>query len=116
MAPASREVQPRPPKTSRPSSKAHLHIERIAAAKSSNPRRKDMADSWATVRRYEGVNDPDEVAKRVRGGFIPLISVFENQTDEEDSNRLAADFVKENLAELLPKPPMVTAGQVRAEG
>ena len=21
---------------------------------------------WATVRRYEGVNDPDEVAKRVR--------------------------------------------------
>ena len=97
-----------------------------------------MADNWATVRRYEGVNDPDEVAKQVREGFIPLISehrgfaayyyvddseegvifsisVFENQADEEDSNRLAADFVKENLAELLPNPPMITAGHVRAQ-
>ena len=92
---------------------------------------------WATVRRYEGVNDPDEVAKRVDEGFIPLISehqgfvayyyvddseegvvfsisVFEDQAGEEDSNRLAADFVKENLAELLPSPPMITAGNVRA--
>jgi hypothetical protein len=93
---------------------------------------------WATVRRYEGVNDPDEVAKRVRDGFVPLISehqgfvayyfvddsdegvvfstsVFEDQAAEEDSNRLAADFVKENLAELLPNPPEVTAGQVMAQ-
>ena len=92
---------------------------------------------WATVRRYEGVQDPDEVAKRVDEGFVPLIrehrgfvayyfvddseegvifsaSVFEDQADEEDSNRLAADFVNENLAELLPNPPMITAGHVRA--
>jgi hypothetical protein len=97
-----------------------------------------MADNWATMRRYEGVNDPDEVAKRVREGFIPLISehrgfvayyyvddseedvifsvsVFEDQADEEDSNRLAADFVKENLAELLPNPPAITAGRVKAK-
>ena len=93
---------------------------------------------WATVRRYEGVKDPDECAKRVREGFVPLISehrgfvayywvddseedvmfstsVFEEQADEEDSNRLAADFVKENLAEMLPNPPMITAGHVRAQ-
>ena len=93
---------------------------------------------WATVRRYEGVTDPDEVAKRVREGFIPLISehqgfvayslvddaeegvifstsVFEDQADEEDSNRLAKDFVKANLAELLPNPPMITAGHVVAQ-
>ena len=93
---------------------------------------------WATVRRYEGVNDPDEVSKRVREGFIPLISespgfvayyfvddsdegvvfstsVFEDQAAEEDSNRMAADFVKANLAELLPNPPMITAGHVRAQ-
>ena len=92
---------------------------------------------WATVRRYEGIKDPDEVAKRVSEGFVPLISehrgfvayyfvddseegvvfstsVFEEQADEEDSNRLAADFVKENLAELLPNPPMITSGHVRA--
>lgn len=93
---------------------------------------------WATVRRYEGVNNPDEVTKRVREGFIPLISehqgfvayyfvddpeegvvfstsIFEAQADEEDSNRLAADFVKANLAELLPNPPMITAGEVTAQ-
>ena len=80
-----------------------------------------MADNWATVRRYEGVNNPDEVAKRVREGFVPLISehrgfvgyyfvdvseegvvfstsVFENQGDEEDSNRLAADFVSRRIS------------------
>ena len=93
---------------------------------------------WATVRRYEGVTNPDEVAKRVSEGFVPLISehqgfvayyfvddseegvvfstsVFEDQSDEEDSNRLAADYVKANLAELLPNPPQITAGQVRAQ-
>ena len=96
-----------------------------------------MADMWATVRRYEGVTDPDEVGKRVREGFVPLISshegfvayylldagdgviastsVFEDQEGEEDSNRQAADFVKANLADLLPNPPMVTAGHVVAE-
>jgi hypothetical protein len=97
-----------------------------------------MADNWATVRRYAGVKDPDEVTKRVREGFIPLISehrgfvayhfvddeeegvvfsvsVFEDQADEEDSNRLAADFVKEHLAELLPNAPQITAGDVVAQ-
>ena len=92
---------------------------------------------YATVRRYEGVKDPEELAKRVREGFVPLISehrgfvayywvddseegvmfstsVFEDQADEEDSNRLAADFVKEHLADLLPNPPAITAGHVVA--
>jgi hypothetical protein len=92
---------------------------------------------YATVRRYEGIRNPDELAKRVREGFVPLISehrgfvayywvddseegvmfstsVFEDQTDEEDSNRLAADFVKANLADLLPNPPSITAGHVVA--
>jgi hypothetical protein len=93
---------------------------------------------WATVRRYEGVKDPDELARRVREGFVPLLrehrgfvayycvddseegvifstSVFEDQADEEDSNRLAAEFVKANLAELLPNPPAITAGHVVAQ-
>ena len=93
---------------------------------------------YATVRRYEGVTNPDEAGKRVREGFVPLISehrgfvayyyvddseegvifsisVFEDQADVEDSNRLAADFVKENLAELLPNPPMITSGEVTAQ-
>jgi len=93
---------------------------------------------YATVRRYEGIRNPDELAKRVREGFVPLISehqgfvayywvddseegvmfstsVFEDQADEEDSNRLAAEFVKANLAELLPNPPAITAGHVVAQ-
>ena len=94
-------------------------------------------DLWATVRRYDGITDPDEAGKRVREGFVPLISshegfvayywvdagdgvmvstsIFEDQADEEDSNRLAADFVKANLADLFPNPPMITAGHVVAQ-
>ena len=84
------------------------------------------------MRRYEGVTDPDEAAKRVREGFVPLISehrgfvayywvdteegvmfstsVFEDQADEEDSNRLAADFVKGNPRGAVAEP----AGSRRA--
>jgi hypothetical protein len=94
---------------------------------------------WATVRRYEGVTNPDEVGKKVREGFVPLISthkgfvayycwedvedgliastsVFEDQADEEDSNALAAEWVKENIADLLPNAPAITAGHVVAQG
>jgi hypothetical protein len=91
---------------------------------------------YATVRRYEGVHDSDEVAKRVREGFVPLISshdgfityyfvdegdgvmastsVFETQEGEEQSNEDAAGWVKENIADLLPNPPAITAGRVVA--
>jgi hypothetical protein len=91
---------------------------------------------YATVRRYEGVTDPDEAGRRVSEGFVPLISgmdgfvayywvdagsgvmvstsVFEDQAHEEESNRRAADWVKENIAELLPNPPTITAGHVVA--
>ncbi len=89
---------------------------------------------YATVRRYEGVLDPDEVAKRVRESFVPLLSgidgfiayyfvdagggvmastsVFETQEHEEDSNEAAAAWVKENAADLMPNPPTITAGHV----
>jgi hypothetical protein len=92
---------------------------------------------WATVRRYEGVTNPGEAGKRVREGFVPLISehrgfvayywadagdgvmfstsVFEDRADEEDSNALAADWVKANIADVLPNPPVITAGHVVAQ-
>ena len=92
---------------------------------------------WATVRRYEGVTNSDEAGKRVDEGFVPLISdhrgfiayywvdagdgvmfstsVFEDQADEEDSNRLAAEWVKANIADLLPNPPVIMAGHVVAQ-
>ena len=97
--------------------------------------RKEQA-MYVTVRRYEGVTDPQETGRRVKEGFVPLISqipgfvayyfidagggvmvstsVYEDQAGEEESNRRAADFVREHLARLLPNPPQITAGEVVA--
>ncbi len=91
---------------------------------------------YATVRRYEGVTDPAEAGRRVREGFVPLISemegfrayywvdagsgvmvstsVFETRAEEQASTERAADFVRENLAELFPNPPRVMEGEVVA--
>lgn len=93
---------------------------------------------YATVRRYEGVTDPAEAGRRVSEGFVPLISqvpgfvayywvdagdgvmlstsVFEDVAGAEESNRRAADFVRDHLVSLLPNPPQVAAGEVVASG
>jgi hypothetical protein len=92
---------------------------------------------FATVRRYEGVTDPKEAGRRVSEGFVPLISqvpgfvayywvdagggvmvsisVFQDRAGAEESNRRAAEFVRERLAPLLPNPPQITAGEVVAQ-
>ena len=94
--------------------------------------------AYLTVRRYEGVTDSKEAARRIQDEFIPLISkipgfisyywvdeedgvmvsvsVFATREAEEESNRVAADYVKKNphITRLLPKPPQITAGQVVA--
>jgi hypothetical protein len=91
---------------------------------------------YVTVRRYDGVSDPQKVAQLVDEGFIPIISempgfiayyfadtgdgvmvstsVFEHKDAEEQSNFRAGQFVAENLAPLLPNPPQVSAGEVVA--
>jgi hypothetical protein len=91
---------------------------------------------YVTVRRYEGVTDPAEAGRRVNEGFLAIISkvpgfvayywadagggvmistsVFQDQSGEEESNKLAADYVREKMASLLPKPPQITAGEVIA--
>ena len=91
---------------------------------------------YATVRRYEGVTDPSEAGRRVYEGFVPLVSqipgfvayywvdagggvmistsVFQDQARAEESNRRAADWVRQNLAALLPNAPQITAGEVVA--
>jgi quinol monooxygenase YgiN len=93
---------------------------------------------YTVVRRYEGATDPAEAARRVQEGFVPLIrqvpgfvayyavdagggvivsiSVFEDQAGSEESTKRAADFVRANLAPLLPNPPQVTVGEVVASG
>jgi hypothetical protein len=89
---------------------------------------------YAAVRRYEGVSDPQKVAKVGHEGFVPIISempgfvahflvdagdgvmvatsVFEHKDPEEQSNFRAGELVQEHLAPLLPNPPQVTAGEV----
>ncbi len=92
---------------------------------------------FVTVRRYEGVSDPSEVARHVNEGFLPIISevsgfvdycfadagdgvmvsvsTFEDESGAEESNRRAANYIeRENLASLMPNPPQITAGVVVA--
>ena len=93
---------------------------------------------YATVRRYEDVTDPAEAGRRVSEGFVPLIrripgfvayywvdagdgvmastSVFEDRRGAEASTEVAAKWVRENIASLLPHPPLMTAGEVVASG
>lgn len=93
---------------------------------------------YATVRRYEGVTDPAEAGRRVSEGWVPLISkmpgfvtyfwtdagngvmvstsVFQDKAGIDESNRMAAEWVRENIAPLLPNPPQITAGEVVAHG
>lgn len=91
---------------------------------------------YATIRRYEGVTDPREVARRVDEGFVPLISqipgflayywvdagdsvmvstsIFDEQASAKESNRRAADWAQQNIATLLPNSPQITMGEVVA--
>ena len=91
---------------------------------------------FASVRRYEGVTDPPEVGKRVQDGFVPLLketpgfvayywvdagggdmvstSVFEDMEGAKASDEKAAAWVKENVAEMMPNPPVITEGEVVA--
>ena len=47
-------------------------------------------------------------------GEIATVSVFEDQAGADESIRMAADWVRQNLAALLPNPPEITAGEVEA--
>jgi hypothetical protein len=91
---------------------------------------------YVTVRRYEGVADSGEATRRVNEGFIQLVSqipgfvayyfvdagagvmistsVFQDQASAEESNKRAAQYVRENLASVLPNPPQITAGEAVA--
>lgn len=92
---------------------------------------------FAVVRHYHfKPEDGDKIDKLVREGFVPLIkkakgfvryywldtglgegaslSVFQDKDGADESVRLAADFVKANLSELLRQKPEVIEGPVTA--
>jgi hypothetical protein len=80
--------------------------------------------------------DPAEAGRRVNEGFVPLVkeipgflayywieagegvvaatSVFEDRAGAKASTERAAEWVRENIASLLPSPPIVVAGEVVA--
>jgi len=84
------------------------------------------------IRRYEGVVDTAEVARRTMdefaprlrarpgfqgywvvdsgGGVLATISAFDSEEEALDSVKAAAGWVQESIAHLIPNPPQVTAG------
>ena len=90
---------------------------------------------YVSIRRYKTTpSAAHELARRVNKGFLPIISkvpgfvayytvdagndvvasvsVFEDEAGAEESNRMAADWVKENIASLVSGSPEITAGAV----
>jgi hypothetical protein len=89
---------------------------------------------YVAVRRYDGVPDSQKVAQLVEEKYVPIISempgfvayycvdagdgvmvstsVFEHKDAEEQSTFRAGQFVAEDLGQLAPNPPQVTAGEV----
>jgi hypothetical protein len=48
------------------------------------------------------------------GGRLATVSVFEDRAGAEESTRMAADWIRQNMASLLPNPPEVLEGEVFA--
>src|SRR5262245_59930558 len=94
-------------------------------------------DMFATVRRYDGVTNPSEAARRVNEGFVALVgqipgfiayywvdagsgvmistSVFQDQAHAEESDRKAEDWVRQNnMVSMMPNPPQISAGELVA--
>jgi hypothetical protein len=88
---------------------------------------------YASIRRYRS-NSSEEVLWRVKEGFVAIISkapgfvayyslnagkgellsvsIFGTKAQAEESNRLAAEWVKKNVAPLMAGPPEITEGEV----
>jgi hypothetical protein len=88
---------------------------------------------YATVRKYTAgsdfadalVENESEVRRIIEGidGFhayylirtddgAASVSVYDDQSGAEESNRQAADWVRENLPDLSISPPQISAGEV----
>ena len=90
---------------------------------------------YAAIRRYKTKpGSADVITQRAQEGFVPLvssiagfvaysivisendvvtsISIFTDQAGEEGSTRVAADWVKQNLAQYVEGVPEITTGQV----
>jgi heme-degrading monooxygenase HmoA len=94
---------------------------------------------YASIRKYKiRPGKAKELAQRVNEGFVPIISkapgfvayyvvdagndvvasfsLFRDQAGSEESNRMAAAWVRENLAAFFGGSPEITAGEVTVQG
>ncbi|MGQ0560379.1 MAG: hypothetical protein ACT443_00740 [Gemmatimonadota bacterium] len=88
---------------------------------------------FCTIRRYRVTGSVDEAMRRIRTDFVPQIqriprlisysilvagetlaavSVFEDVAAAEESNRIAALWVKQHMTDLIELPAQITAGEV----
>lgn len=91
---------------------------------------------FTSIRRYLVTpGAADELLRRVHDGFVPIIShapgfvayyaldagndvvasvsVFQDQAGADESNRMAASWVRQEIAGLMAGPPEITAGAVK---
>ncbi|MBL8659048.1 MAG: hypothetical protein JNM75_04750 [Rhodospirillales bacterium] len=88
---------------------------------------------YVSVRRYDHVRSVTRVCGRIAESFVPLlkkspgfiayyavdggggtmatVSVFSTERMAQESNVLAAQWLKENVADLQPDPPTILAGK-----
>jgi len=91
---------------------------------------------YTSIRKYK-IRSADEFTRLVNEGFIPIISsapgfvayygvdsgdgtwssvsIFETQEEADQSNKLAADFVKDHLKPLIVSGPEITIGDLVVE-
>ena len=92
---------------------------------------------YLSIRRYHvKLGAMAEITQKVNQGFVPIISqvpgfvayylvdvgddvgatvsVFQDQAGAEESNRMAADWVRQHIASLVASVPEITAGEVTA--
>ncbi len=91
---------------------------------------------YTSIRKYKvKPGSTDEICNMVNEEFVPIISktkgflayycleagkdivasvsVFQNRAGAEESNKLAADWVKKNLSTLITTQPEITAGEIK---
>jgi hypothetical protein len=88
---------------------------------------------YTVIRRYQDVQNSAEVARRAveefgptlrdqpgfqgywvvdaGAGVLATISVYDSEEAAAESSALSATWVQENVANLVPSPPRVTAGE-----
>jgi len=88
---------------------------------------------YAMIRSYAATGSVEEIVRRVEASVLPMlrahpgfrgywagrsengvfsISFFDSRAEAEDAHNQVRGIVAANLAELLPQPPVVTAGEV----